>query len=292
MCGNILTPDFWKEVDRLASQTTALLLPLINLQGKLVPDSNWPRLVAIHQELHNIIAHAGYLAICMSWSRSVFRITFPEPGQLWDADQNHLDNTIHDGSKKAATAHDLAKVRAAEKPATRPPFRVAKVKIAVWPLVQRFKPLTPAEGYGSEGGEKITTVMKSQVVFYAGLLDGASEMAERGPLAQHVRQARWQASYLHPRALLIGLIRLLVLLLLILAIFLLLHSTGLVQLFDFHRHRVTFTSVVRPVMDSIQRTAATVTRQVRDSIQTLVTRQVLGSTQRPASKEHIIIQSG
>ncbi len=49
----------------------------MNLQGKLHPAKSWASLAAVHQELHNIIAMAGYLAICMSWSPSIFRVVFP-----------------------------------------------------------------------------------------------------------------------------------------------------------------------------------------------------------------------
>ncbi len=106
MDGNILTPCFWDEVDQLASRTTALLLPLVNLQGKLHPAKSWASLAAVHQELHNIIAMAGYLAICMSWSPSIFRVVFPEPGDNWDLDQHHLDESVYEKSREAAAQYD------------------------------------------------------------------------------------------------------------------------------------------------------------------------------------------
>ncbi len=251
MKGEILTPRFWDEVDHLATQTTALLLPLINFQGKVAPTANWPRLVTIHQELHNIIAMAGYTALCMSWWPSIFRVDFPGRGQRWDLNQNHVDVKIYQTSKRKARKYDNAQeaiLYALESSESEKlsgeqyetpemeeydeteseddttddelslnlpflvdkirlltdeednttydelspdlPIRVAKVKMALWPLVERYKPLGKAAGYGAPGGERITTIMKSQVVYYSGLADDEGESDEHQRLRHYIPQVR------------------------------------------------------------------------------------------------------
>ncbi|TPX19060.1 uncharacterized protein E0L32_011221 [Thyridium curvatum] len=102
----ILAPEFWPEVERLALQTTKLLLPLINLQGQAAPKGPFPRLVEIYQELHNIIAEAGYLSTCMAWSPSIFQFSLPNPGQPWDLGQEHIDSTPYNTSRRLAIRHD------------------------------------------------------------------------------------------------------------------------------------------------------------------------------------------
>ncbi|KAL2261457.1 hypothetical protein VTK26DRAFT_4110 [Humicola hyalothermophila] len=235
-----LTPDFWPSVDRLSLQLTTLLLPLLRLMDRHFLASRGHSLRSFYQDLHGIVAEAGYLSIGIRWSRNIFRFSSPFLGQAWDLDQQHVDDAIYNASKHATDRADrraeqewrakrdhqaqaqaqqsgggpapTAGERAREYFAAavdnlnilwnrvttgqgketgeqqagdagwRPPSRLAKVQIVVWPMLQRFATATkiyPDEGYAD--GENITTLLRSQVVYYSGRTDQPAEQSEDVP---------------------------------------------------------------------------------------------------------------
>lgn len=195
-------------------------MPLLNVLRKQDTSREWTSVAQVHQELHNIIAQAAYISVCMAWSKSIFRFTFPETGQLWELEFDNYDDLVYQRSKDRAEAYDRAQIekerraaaqRAAEEAAAgaaagqgqenppvvqavndylQPPLRAARVKIVLWPLVERFAPLSDAAGYGAIGGDKISRLLPAQVVYYAGREDAAGEMAERYPLLDHVEHLK------------------------------------------------------------------------------------------------------
>lgn len=104
---DILTPEFWPCVDQLTLQLTTLLLPLVRVMDKHFPASRVQSLRSLHQDLHAIVAEAGYLSIGIRRSRDVFRFSSPFPGQVWDLDQQHVNDTVYNASKAAAEKADM-----------------------------------------------------------------------------------------------------------------------------------------------------------------------------------------
>ena len=150
----------------------------------------------------------------MAWSKSVFRVTFPLTGQFWELEFDNYDESAYTASVNAAKALDEA-ADAAEAPGEAadpgdnaeklppPPMRAAKVKLVVWPLVERFTPLSDATGYGAVNGDKITRLFKAQVVYYAGSRDPDIESTERIPLqayVEHVETERRARQFWFPWA--------------------------------------------------------------------------------------------
>ncbi|KAK0630039.1 hypothetical protein B0T17DRAFT_615746 [Bombardia bombarda] len=272
--GDTLTPYFWDQVDRLAMQTTSMLLPLVRIMDEWFPEANAESLRKIHQDVHDIVAEAGYLSIGTRWSKDIFRFSWPLPGQPWDLDQRHYDEDIYNRSKAAAdkldsltrqrweserqgkagapaepvestssyyvrqaraslanalllnplqgnsqSPPDDAAIAAANEPAMQgdavggtwfPPSRIAKVQIVLWPMLQRFAMMdvqyseastTSSDDSSPDAaipsyfrhddaqGETITTLFKSYVVYYIGLVAPAGEQLETQPtLDQWVRE--------------------------------------------------------------------------------------------------------
>lgn len=167
---------FWPAVDQLALQTTALLLPLIKLRDQNSTKEDWPSLRDLHQQIHNIVAEAGFLSNMMRRSSSVFRIEFPSPGEMWNLDQEHVHDAIYKSSEQAGIAYDNDEHQRLAREAQKSkkvlevqpiPARVARVQIALWPNVKRFAPVKTVKGLPSEG-ERRSTIIKSQVVYYSG----------------------------------------------------------------------------------------------------------------------------
>ncbi|EAQ93472.1 hypothetical protein CHGG_01707 [Chaetomium globosum CBS 148.51] len=108
LVNDILTPDFWPCVDQLTLQITSLLLPLLGIVDKHFPASRTNSLRNFYQDLHAIVASAGYLSIGIRWSANIFRFSLPYPGEVWDIDQEHVDDTIYNASEAANIRADLA----------------------------------------------------------------------------------------------------------------------------------------------------------------------------------------
>ncbi|KAK3336766.1 hypothetical protein B0T19DRAFT_396477 [Cercophora scortea] len=106
MSGETLTPFFWEDVDLLTMQLIRLLLPLIELLDKHFDKSLDNSLRSIYQDLHHIVAEAAYLSIAIRWSKNIFRFSTPLPGQPWDMDQAHVDDTIYNLSRERVTEQD------------------------------------------------------------------------------------------------------------------------------------------------------------------------------------------
>ncbi|KAL2165341.1 hypothetical protein VTH06DRAFT_638 [Thermothelomyces fergusii] len=103
-----LTPEFWPSVDRLALQITVLLLPLVDLMDEHFAASQATSLRSVYQDLHAIVAQAGYLSLGIRWSKTIFHFSSPVPGTVWDNDQTNADDRLYRASEAANTRADAA----------------------------------------------------------------------------------------------------------------------------------------------------------------------------------------
>jgi hypothetical protein len=157
---------------------------MFNLMDKHFAESRKHSLRAIHQDLHHIVAEAGYLSIAIRWSKTIFRFVTPLHGQQWELEQDNADNDAYEASKGAATA-------AAGPEASQAPSLIAKVQIVQWPQLQRWAAvgdLDADDDYDEGAGETVSCIMRSRVVYYAGVVGDTADAAERVPgLARYVR---------------------------------------------------------------------------------------------------------
>jgi len=221
---DVLTPDFWLCVDQRTLQLTSMLLPMIHMMDEHFPASRDKSFRKFFQDIHAIVATAGYLALGIRWSRDIFRFSLPFPSEVWNHDQQHVDDGVYkasvaandkaDGVAKAkwmagrngrqqeqeADRHnpptiaargvgiatsvtnrlDAVRRRAlghgagghesqAENTSWVQPARIAKVQIILWPCLKRYARVGEVDpGTGSAEGEAITSLLKSQVVYYCG----------------------------------------------------------------------------------------------------------------------------
>ncbi|KAL1900159.1 hypothetical protein Sste5346_002469 [Sporothrix stenoceras] len=176
--GRVVTPFFWAEVARVTAETAQLLLPLINMQRRLSPDNDGqiqslqvPSLPVFYQRLHDVVAIAGYASLCMAWSTSIFQVEFPQPGMLWEVDQERVaDEFVYAMSEPNAMATEAANgtgwvpmymdKRLAY-------IHEAKVKIVFWPRIARLKPQWNLRHTGVRSAAQ-TILTKSHNAFYYG----------------------------------------------------------------------------------------------------------------------------
>ncbi|KAK4193471.1 hypothetical protein QBC35DRAFT_458520 [Podospora australis] len=102
-------PFFWHRVDTISLQITELLLPLVKLLDKHSALVRACTLRSIHQDVHNLVAEAGLVALGMSMSRDIFRTAPSFLGSAWRIDMTQVDETIWDESGHATDAADKAR---------------------------------------------------------------------------------------------------------------------------------------------------------------------------------------
>lgn len=235
LASELFTTNFWQEVDRVTIGILDLLLPMINFAGQLEPDARVLPLTEVHQQLHNIVAEAGWIANGLAFTRSCFWIDFPQPGQLWDVRQEHVTDIVWKASKSFADYNDAVDLddkmsawrrdrstayRALvddPKPALgawsrstyerdhpRPHAirRTAKVQISMWPFFERSYPFRQELVSGDFNlGESTTVLQKAQVVYYAGNDADAGEQQEDVTLQQYLEDYKRRRSvFWGPRA--------------------------------------------------------------------------------------------
>ncbi|KAK3907023.1 hypothetical protein C8A05DRAFT_40206 [Staphylotrichum tortipilum] len=108
LADDLLTPDLWHCVDQCTLQLTMLLLPLVQMMDEHFPASQAKSLRSLYQDLHSIMATAGYLALGIRWSKNIFRFSQPFPGEVWDHDQQHVDDGVYKASAAASDKIDEA----------------------------------------------------------------------------------------------------------------------------------------------------------------------------------------
>lgn len=232
---DLFTTNFWKEVDRVTMGILELLLPMINFVGELEPGVGALPLTEVHQQLHNIVAEAGWLTNGLSLTRSCFWIDFPQPGQLWEPRQEHVTDVVWKASKAFADIQDNDDLQTTmrnwkrtrlsvydaladdatpeletwssntyelDNPRPRRVRRTAKIQISMWPFFERSFPYKQDLVFGDfNSGESTTVLQKAQVVYYAGADADAAEQLEDYTLKQYLQDYKRKKAILWgPRA--------------------------------------------------------------------------------------------
>lgn len=175
-----LTKNFHGATAKLTAQMALLLKPLTDFLYALPPaeDTTLPTLEDQYQALHNIIASAGYLSLCIRLSPTIFFLSEARPGQCYNPqDHERINKGAYSASEKVVTdkyasdktawmtektalAGDLEALNRRGNATTRerseveekikeharthpmPPSRTHRVltQIALWPNIRRFKP--------------------------------------------------------------------------------------------------------------------------------------------------------
>ena len=111
LAGNIITPYFWRDVDRLTFQLVNILFPLIRIMDANFQEQSRPKsLCIVYQKLHNIVTEAAFLSIGIRWSPDIFRFVWPIPGQSYDGDhEDSISDDLYNESKESARRLDEAR---------------------------------------------------------------------------------------------------------------------------------------------------------------------------------------
>jgi hypothetical protein len=219
-----LTRNFHEDTAKLTAQVALLLKPLTDFLYASPPAKKviLPTMEEQYQALHNIIASAGYISLCIRLSSSIFYMTDVSVNENYDPEEQYCtESEIYKASRdkvKAKYDHDVEiwtrkdnglkkklrllrkpkdldaemKEHDAEKPIPVERLYRAMAKISIWPNIRRFKP-------GSEEDEKenlplekrdgfrIHEITKSAVVCYFGIESAATRIKTRVPLDRFVK---------------------------------------------------------------------------------------------------------
>ncbi|KAI4597132.1 hypothetical protein KJ359_004643 [Pestalotiopsis sp. 9143b] len=176
MMGNKVVPDdFWKKIDELTSYTATILEPLYAITN-LMTDRVQPAKVKqygdaragqnayMYAELHYLLAHAGYLAVCMRRSTSVFHFLSATPGARMDyptetqasyeqyrLSKEEAERLDEERTEREKAEYQALRLKTGVEPAELEALdqrhrlarhhrlRGAKVKFAVWPMITRYR---------------------------------------------------------------------------------------------------------------------------------------------------------
>ncbi|CAM1504738.1 Fc.00g023290.m01.CDS01 [Cosmosporella sp. VM-42] len=200
-----LPPLFWDEVDRLTTRLVAMLLPAYTLVAESAP---WhpPPVQQLYQSLHDVVAYAGWLNVCMRLSPSIIVTEWPKPGERMQLHgQENLSQELYEFSLQ--NAQKYAKRNPRLKSNGFHSGWMARVKISVTPQITRH---TPSDEPNMEGMTAYT-VMKPHVVYYQGRFNDNEERQLFISRSEYVRRLRNRKTVPHAAALVVMLLGLLML---------------------------------------------------------------------------------
>ncbi|KAF5027699.1 hypothetical protein F66182_183 [Fusarium sp. NRRL 66182] len=175
---------FWEDIDQLCTQTLALLLPVYAYTAEF--NNYEPTSIHdLYQSLHDVIAYAGWISVCIRMSPAIISSNWAVPGEPYAMNQVNACQAAYETSKEAARQHQM-RLRQRSPDSERMLF-TARVKISVTPEIIRHKPLPKA--MDAEGVTSYT-IMKPHVVYYEGLRLDQDEKRVFMSLPDYIKRLR------------------------------------------------------------------------------------------------------
>ncbi|UPK99563.1 hypothetical protein LCI18_010498 [Fusarium solani-melongenae] len=182
-----IPPFFWNTVDKLCTQTLALLLPAYDYAAEFQGHQPTP-VRKLHQALHEVIAHAGWINVHIRLAPAIFSFKWVEPGEPFGLNQINLCQDAYISSKAAAQRYQER--RRKRMPGAPVLNSRARVKISVTPEIIRHKSVSKSIG---TPGTTVYKILQPHVVYYEGLqLDSDEERAFMS-LPEYIRRLREEA---------------------------------------------------------------------------------------------------
>ncbi|KAM0253539.1 hypothetical protein ACHAP5_000570 [Fusarium lateritium] len=177
---------FWEEVDKLCTQTLALLLPVYDYTSEFTGYSPVP-VAELYQMLHDVIAYAGWISVCIRMSPAIVSINWLKPADPYAMGQTNTCQSAYEFSKEAALQHQM---RAKRRNHNGDHILSApRIKISVAPEIIRHKTLPNAM---QSQGVTSYTILKPQVVYYEGLRLDKDEWRVYISLPDYIKKLRDQ----------------------------------------------------------------------------------------------------
>lgn len=177
---------FWEEVDKLCTQTLALLLPVYDYTSEFTGYSPVP-VAELHQMLHDVISYAGWLSVCIRMSPAIVSINWLKPADPYAMGQTNTCQSAYEFSKEAALQHQM-RARQRRLKGDRM-LSAPRIKISVAPEIIRHKTLPKSL---QTQGVTSYTIMKPQVVYYEGLQLDQDEWRVYISLPDYIKKLRDQ----------------------------------------------------------------------------------------------------
>ncbi|KAI0908511.1 hypothetical protein F4823DRAFT_563805 [Ustulina deusta] len=105
--GRLIPENFWEAVDDLTGQAVLIFQPLLMLVSLGSGRAAAQDTAKFWQEVHTILAMAGYFQVCTAISPSIFHFLSASPGSRfqWE-DEAHADTAIYEHSKLFHRSHE------------------------------------------------------------------------------------------------------------------------------------------------------------------------------------------
>ena len=236
--------NFWGHVDTLTFRTAVVFEPLINLLDlyRQFDKEHQTNERHLYQELHALLSIAAYLQVCIALSPTPFHLLSATPGARMDYPiETQADMSLYRESKEVneqldaqwdQVAEQVAKNQAVAQseldrldylyPIPRPNsgnyeqekakarherLRGARVKLAVFPMLKRYKPenrgVQPTTSrpqnqgdWDKVEGQRIVEIARCTVIYYQGLIYPRNVLEDGVPLETHLTM--WRGWERHP----------------------------------------------------------------------------------------------
>lgn len=179
-----IPPFFWDTVDQLSTQTLALLLPAYDYAAEFQGHEPTP-VCELHQALHEVIAHAGWINVHMRLTPAIFTFNWAQPGEPFGLGQINLCQEAYISSKAAARGFEERRQK--RRPGAPVLKSRARVKISVTPEIIRHKSVSKSIG---TPGMTVCKILQPHVVYYEGLLLDEDEKRSFMNLLEYICRLR------------------------------------------------------------------------------------------------------
>lgn len=179
-----MPPFFWDEVDKLCTQAYTMLLPAREYAADHKYFQPMP-LRDMYQSLHDIVAYAAWIHVCIRTSSAIVSFDWRIPGEYYNMNVVNLSHEVYESSALAAKQHEKNyKKKGAKKEYME---STARVKISVAPEITRHKPMIKTR---RSQGMTSYKLMKPHAVFYCGYEEATNETVAFQSLPDYLYQLR------------------------------------------------------------------------------------------------------
>lgn len=163
-----------------------MLLPVYDYTSEFTGYSPIP-VAELYQMLHDVIAYAGWLSVCIRMSPAIVSINWLKPADPYAMGQTNTCQSAYEFSKEAARQHQMRARRRRLKGDHM--LSAPRIKISVAPKIIRHKILPKVL---QTQGVTSYTIMKPQVVYYEGLQLDQDEWRVYISLPDYIKKMRDQ----------------------------------------------------------------------------------------------------
>ena len=178
--GEILTENFYEEVDQLAGQLAGMFRPINQLNHMGGLGIGQPTIQRSYNWFQNLVSVAAYLSICIQYSPTIFSWDSAQPNDLWSM---NIREPVEDIKMRSYQQYDDRTKSKSQDLLVARLHRSPRVKIAIAPGITRHKTGDGTE-FSGWNAQRMIWIQDKSAVFYCA---GATDANRKGGLSRWAR---------------------------------------------------------------------------------------------------------